>query len=113
MLWSTSSVAVRCCCVTSVIWRADSVVESASLRPSSAAITELEPNWPTSESSDFTSCTEAVTRSASRRISFATSEKARPASPARVPSSDALSARRSLRSAMSRITSRISAMRLV
>jgi hypothetical protein len=51
-------------------------------------------------------------RPAERRISAATSEEPRPASPARQASSEPLSARRSLRSATSRMTSRISPIRL-
>src|SRR6188768_2459646 len=95
-LWETCSVPLRCCWVTKVIWRAASVVPCARRRLSSVAITVVEPDSRMSVTSRFTSCTDAVTRSAKRRISLATSAKPWPCSPARLASSEPLSAKRSL-----------------
>src|SRR5690606_15177523 len=123
---TTCSVAERCCCVARWITRAASRVSSvpariactlcmacsagsppslaeARLRSVARAVSSVASRI--SPMRFLISWVEARTFSARRRISAATMEKPRPASPALAPSSAALIASRSERSAISSITS--------
>ena len=111
MLWPTCSVALRCCCVTSAISRADRVVSSERAMPSCPACTADCEAVRMSFIKRRMPATDSITLSARRRISAATRVKPRPDSPAFVPSSAALSAKRSVRSATCMMAAKISATR--
>src|SRR5690606_20101427 len=74
-LSETCSVPLRCCWETKVICRAASVVARARRRPSSVAMIVAALASRMSARSFFTSSTDAVTRTARRRISAATRAK--------------------------------------
>jgi hypothetical protein len=111
MLRPTCSVALRCCWVTRAMSRAERDVSSESAMPSCPAWTAKCDADRMSAISRRIPATDSITLSARRRISAATRVKPRPASPALVPSSSALSASRSVRSATCVMTASISATR--